>query len=107
MLSFRQITSLIWSLSAFVLAAALALHLRYRPLAEEPAYLDTWTGSVRGTAVAPVPDRAGPARRWSRSERSTEVPEAILRLEGRRIQLVTPRSGPCVRFAFPAPSSRH
>lgn len=106
MLSFRQLTSLIWSLSAFVLAAALALHLRYRPLADEPAYLDTWTGSVRGTAAAVAPDPMAASRRDTRSERPAEVAEAILRLESRRTQRIAPRSAPCVRFAFPAPDSR-
>lgn len=106
MLSFRQMTSLIWSLSAFVLAAALALHLRYRPLTDEPAYLDTWTGSVRGTAAAVAPDQIVTASRDGRSARRVQVAEGILRLEGRRVQRIAPRSSPCVAFAFPAPDSR-
>ena len=106
MLSFRQITSLVWSLSAFVLAAALALHLRYRPLADEPAYLDTWTGSVRGTAEAVAPEPEITGSRDLRS-RQNEVAEAIIRLERDRMRDVVPRSAPCVRFAFPAPDSRH
>lgn len=109
MLSFRSVLSLIWSLSAFVLAAALALHLRYRPLADQPAYLDTWTGEVRGavsdtrvSAGTVVPSIAlGPGPAEALAER--------LRLEIRRLpRRETVEVGPCpsVRFAFPAPESR-
>jgi len=107
MLSFRQVTSLIWSLSAFVLAAALALHLRYRPLAEQPAYLDTWTGDVRGAVAGLEVSTAGVEARVSDAERRVALEGAL-----RRLRPVPPRDAiamaPCtsVRFAFPAPGGR-
>lgn len=105
MLSFRGFTSLIWSLTAFMLAAALALHLRYRPLADEPAYLDTWTGTVSGAAASVPPGRAITLGGTSDVAPALER-KAIVRLRSRlRADRVAVRSAPCVEFAFPAPGS--
>ena len=80
------------------MAGALALHLRYRPLAGETAYLDTWTGDIRAApqmSNAPVP----PA--------PTELAEINeLRWEDGTVWLYG-KEGECgsVRFAFPAPGT--
>ena len=109
MLTFRQVASVVWTFLGFMVAAAVVLNMRYKPLDEESAvFLDTWTGKVhREVAEAPAP-KANDAQVTILESRRNGVD--ILLLE----ELVERRSKPhkhdggCsgVRFAFPAPGSR-
>jgi len=109
MLTFRQVASVVWTFLGFMVAAAVVLNMRYKPLDEGNAlFLDTWTGKVHQEVVeTPAP-------------KATDAPFAIL--ESRRNgvdillleELVERRSklhkhdGECrgIRFAFPTPGSR-
>ena len=76
------------------------MHLRYKPLAGDTAYLDTWTGDIRtapGLSDAPAPPPPS---------ESAEADE--LRWEDGVVWLHE-KEGDCssVRFAFPAPETRH
>ena len=109
MLTFRQVASVVWTFLGFMVAAAVVLNMRYKPLDERNAlFLDTWTGKVhREVAEAPAP-KANDAQVTILESRRNGVD--ILLLE----ELVERRSKPhkhdggCsgVRFAFPAPGSR-
>jgi hypothetical protein len=109
MLTFRQVASVVWTFLGFMVAAAVVLNMRYKPLDEESAvFLDTWTGKVhREVAETPAQDPSD-ARVTILGSRRNGVD--ILLLE----ELVARRSkshkheGECsgVRFAFPAPGSR-
>ncbi len=109
MLTFRQISSVLWTFLGFMVAAAVVLNMRYKPLDEESAvFLDTWTGKVhREVAEMPAP-------------KAREAQVTILESRGRGVdvllleELVERRSrshshdGECrgIRFAFPTPGSR-
>jgi hypothetical protein len=101
MLSFRQVATVVWALLGFMVAAALVLHLRYKPVSGHDVYLDTWTGKLRSVAAAEhtIPVRALDASAGETARLALEL--AVLEeLAGRG-----PKSGSCtaVRFAFPAP----
>ena len=106
MLTFRQITSVVWTFLGFMVAAAVVLNMRYRPLDEtKTMLLDTWTGRIQHVAIE-----------QPRAEERVVITESrrnrvdILLLE----ELAQSRAKAyrhdheCakVRFAFPAPSSR-
>jgi hypothetical protein len=103
MFSYRQVASVGWTLMAFMVAGALVLNLRYKSVADDSMYLDTWTGKVHkvhevaaepaaneGVAGAVVLGRASPGE-----VRLLEL-EALLRR-------AEPGSCGRIRFAFPAP----
>jgi hypothetical protein len=99
MLSFRQIGGAAWTLLGFMVAAAVVLSLRYRPLDEGRLLLDTWTGELRPVAVAPL-DEATAARADPGVEDAVEI--AVLQ---KIAESSAVRRTACtgVRFAFPAP----
>ncbi len=94
MVHFRQIASVGWTLMAFMVAGALVLHLRYRPVAEDSLLLDTWTGQVH-EIEAPRAVRSDAGRGWQMEGR-------LLELEA-RLRRAQPATCARVRFAFPAP----
>ncbi len=100
MLSFRQTDLTIWLYSGFVVAGALALNLRYKPVAGESGYLDTWTGRMVEVAAE------------TRSATAMNLLPSPLTLEGSDTapweeHFLLRQSGDCrgVRFAFPAPGT--
>jgi hypothetical protein len=108
MLTFRQIASVSWTFLGFMVAAALVLNMRYKPLDEGNAiFLDTWTGKVHSKVI-----EAPPAKARDTQVTILEAPRVdVIRLEElveRRIEHHE-HKGKCssVRFAFPAPASRH
>jgi hypothetical protein len=101
MLSFRQVGTVVWTFLAFMLAAALVLNLRYKPIGEgEARYLDTWTGKIHAAeenANASLAEALGSkARERPASAVEITVLQRLLRREAERS---TCRG---VRFAFPA-----
>jgi hypothetical protein len=106
MLSFRQISSVVWTFLGFMLVASLVLNLRYKGLDDGDAlYLDTWTGKIQSAiAVAPAIARSG------RTGNPLEiiVLERLERLKQRQVeaQKIETECG-SVRFAFPAPVIRY
>jgi hypothetical protein len=123
MLSFRQIASVVWTFMLFMVAAALVMNLRYKPLDEGDAlYLDTWTGKVRSAAptvalaetVAPeAPELAASVNgmeiilleRLREREVERQLEHARARLDRLRLRLenvVVEPGCQSIRFAFPA-----
>ena len=97
MLSFRQTGMAVWMYSALVVASALVLNFRYKPVSDGSAYLDTWTGKIHQVE----PDLREPmALDLSMSFPTPTAPEAVTRI-------VIPGSDSCsgLRFAFPAPGT--
>ena len=109
MRTFRQISSVLWTFLGFMVAAAVVLNMRYKPLDEGSAvFLDTWTGKVH-REVAEMP-----------AAKAEEAQVTILESRGRGVDVLLleelverrPRShshaSECrgVRFAFPVPGSR-
>lgn len=106
MLTLRQISSVVWTFMGFMLAAAVVLNMRYKPL-DETMLLDTWTGRVqRLAAESPAP--AAKERVAIAESRRSGVD--ILMLEELAEQRVRTHrhEGRCaaIRFAFPSPGSR-
>lgn len=99
MISLRHIASVAWTFLAFMVAAALVLHLRYKPVGEAQ-YFDTWTGKIRPAERidAPAPPPQGVAG-------ITRAVPGVVPLE--RLSPERAVSG-CrgVTFAFPAPEPR-
>ncbi len=106
MLSFRQISSAVWSFLGFMLVASLVLNLRYKSLDDGDAlYLDTWTGKIE-SAVAVAPAVAKTGRTGNPLE--IIVLKRLERLKERQVEaqkIETQCAG--VRFAFPAPATRY
>lgn len=99
MLSFRQAGTAVWLYAGCVVAAALAMNLRYKPIADGAAYVDTWTGkSYQAQTVL-----GG----FEPREISTPpvAPEAA-ELPSWQARIARPLGETCaVRFAFPAPGT--
>lgn len=93
MISLRHIASVAWTFLAFMVAAALVLHLRYKPVGEAQ-YFDTWTGQIRPAERLDPP--AEPPVEITRAAPGIVVPLERLR-EG------TGSDCGGVRFASPAP----
>ncbi len=100
MLSFRQTGLAIWLYSGFVVAGALALNLRYKPVAGESGYLDTWTGRI---VEVEADTRSPTAMNLLPSPPTLEGSETAP-WEG---HILLRQSSDCrgVRFAFPAPGT--
>lgn len=98
MLSFRQIGGAFWTLLGFMIAAALVLNLRYKPLNEGQLLLDTWTGELRSVATAPLTEGVA-ARARAHVEDAVEI--AVLKgiAESSAVRGTTCNG---VHFAFPA-----
>lgn len=106
MLSFRQISSVVWTFLGFMLVASLVLNLRYKSLDDGDAlYLDTWTGKIQSAvAVAPAVARTG----RTGNPLAIIVLERLERLKQRQVeaQKIETECG-SVRFSFPAPATRY
>ena len=108
MLTFRQISSIVWTFMGFMLAAAVVLSMRYKPLNEtHTVLLDTWTGRIQQvTAENPAPraeERIAQAQSWRNG-----VDILLLEEMAAKRPKAHKHEGGCaaVRFAFPAPGSR-
>lgn len=101
MLPFRQVATVVWAFLGFMVAAALVLNLRYKPIGEGDArYLDTWTGKIHPVEAAAREPLATSAVTHARL-RSESGADVILleRLRSRELERGSCRG---VRFAFPA-----
>jgi len=121
MLSLRQLASVVWTFLGFMIVASLVLNLRYKSLDDGDAlFLDTWTGKVHsGVAVSPAPEVvvAEAPKATARSGRlDIVIMERLERLKERQIERHVEHhvehqeaATGCtsVRFAFPAPVTRH
>lgn len=106
MLTFRQVASVVWTFLGFMVAAAVVLNMRYRPLDEtKTILLDTWTGRIQRVSV-------GQPRAEERvvitESRPNRIDILLLEELAERRAKVQRHDGECaaVRFAFPAPGSR-
>ncbi|KPK82396.1 MAG: hypothetical protein AMS25_02475 [Gemmatimonas sp. SM23_52] len=101
MLSYRQVATVVWTFLGFMVAAALVLNLRYKPVSGHDVYLDTWTGELHSLAAVErtPPAEASDLSAGARSRRAVEIAvlEGLVRQGGESASC-----GP-VRFAFPAP----
>jgi hypothetical protein len=93
----------------FMVASALVMNLRYKPLDESDAlYLDTWTGKIEAS-VSTVPAPRVAMLEAPKLEASVNGLEIILleKLNERkaRLEKIETECGG-VRFAFPAPVTR-
>jgi hypothetical protein len=109
MLTFRQIASVVWTFLGFMVAAAVVLNMRYKPLDEGSlVFLDTWTGKIhREVAETPAP-MAKDAHVTILESRGRGVDILLLEEMVERRSKTHKHDGECrgVRFAFPAPGSR-
>lgn len=106
MFTFRQISSIVWTFMGFMLAAAVVLNMRYKPL-DETSLLDTWTGRIqRVAAESPVP--AAKERVAIAESRRNGVDILLLEELTEQQVRVHQHDGRCaaIRFAYPAPGSR-
>jgi hypothetical protein len=110
MLTFRQIASVLWTFLGFMVAAALVLNMRYKPLDEGNAmFLDTWTGKVHSKVVEVPRARTRDARVTILESRGVGVDAILLKelVEHKIEHSKHKKKCSSVRFAFPAPASRH
>lgn len=102
MLTFRQLSAVVWTFLGFMMAAALVLNLRYKPMAGDALLLDTWTGRLHSVSAEQVPEaRTVDAFAVARRRDAIEI-----RIVERLVE--TGRARPVctsARFAFPAPNS--
>lgn len=87
MLSLRQVLAGVGLYAGLLVTAALVLNLRYKPMAGDTAYLDTWTGKIRTSAAVPL----AMAEAARNAPQSTETSAAAVRKRRRR------REGECAR----------
>ncbi len=101
MLTIRQLSAVVWTFLGFMMAAALVLNLRYKPMADDAVFLDTWTGRLRSVSAEQVPE--------ARTVAASAVARRSDAVEIRIVERVaTGRARPVcasTRFAFPAPNS--
>ncbi len=99
MISLRDLASVVWTLLAFMVTAALVLNLRYKTVGEG-RYFDTWTGQI--SAAQRVETSAAPSAVVLGV--TGDEPGIAFRAERlRRERLGSDCSS--VRFAFPAPEA--
>lgn len=104
MLTFRQIASVVWTFLGFMVAAAVVLNMRYRPLDESNTMLlDTWTGRIQHVAVE---QPRAEERVVIAESRRNRVDILLLEELAQRRAKVDRHECARVRFAFPAPGSR-
>jgi hypothetical protein len=96
MLSLRQVGGALWAFISFMIAAAVVMNLRYKPLDGDALLLDTWTGDIRAVATAPVAEIAEVSED---SEVSVEIAVLESIVHGHAEKLTCNGVG----FAFPAP----
>lgn len=100
MLSFRQAAVAVWMYSGLVVAGALVLSLRYKPVMGDAAYLDTWTGQVHQVEPRPSTQETPDLAMVFPTPTSPKI-----ETWGDRIVLPEGHSCGAVRFAFPAPGT--
>lgn len=108
MLTFRQISSVAWTFMGFMLAAAVVLNMRYKPLNEtNTLLLDTWTGRVERVTAENAAPTATERIATVESRRSGIDIILLEELAERRAKAHAHESScGAIRFAFPAPGSR-
>ncbi len=99
MLSLREVLAGVGLYVGLLVTAAFVLNLRYKPMAGDYAYLDTWTGKIRPAAAA-VP--LAMAQAALNAPQSTETSAAGVRRRRHRDEGCVS----AIRFAFPAPEVR-
>lgn len=108
MLTFRQISSVVWTFMGFMLAASVVLNMRYKPLNEtNTLLLDTWTGRVERVAAEDAAPTATERVAIAESRRNGVDIILLEELAERRAKTYKHDHGcSAIRFAFPAPGSR-
>ena len=80
MLSLREVLAGVGLYVGLLVTAAFVLNLRYKPMAGDYAYLDTWTGKIRPSAAVPL----AMAQAALNAPQGTETTAASVRRRRRR-----------------------